>query len=87
MINPNYSDNSGSFKQFPGIQSGALVPRTSSIYGQNESPDMARYNNQFQNHRSGWFTFIHDANQYYQVGSSIPFIYEGLSISGSTEVN
>ena len=41
MVNPDYSENIDSFKQFPGIQSGALIQKASSTYAFN--PDPGRY--------------------------------------------
>ena len=79
IVNPDYSGDSGSFKPFPGIQSGALILKASSIYGSADYPDFARYNVQIG---QGWCTSLKNADQYFQVGSSIPFIYEGLTISG-----
>ena len=85
MINQDYSENSGSFKRFPGIQSGALTQKASSIYNYGHNPDMGRYYFQYLGIPSAWFTSIQNADQYYQVGSSIPFIYEGMLLSCAPE--
>ena len=85
MIDPDYSSKQGSFKTFPGIESGALIPKTSNILDGDGTPDLAKYNLIFNGRATGWRPRIQDTNQYFQVGSSIPFVYEGLKMSGRNE--
>ena len=87
MIDPNYSSKPGSFKKFPGLESGSLMAKSSSHWDINESPDLGRYWAGFMGYYIGWCSAIQDTNQYYQAGSSIPFIFEGLSISGRDHLN
>ena len=82
IIDPNYASGSGTFKTFPGIQSAALFLKTTSYHYSEDLPDLARYYNYFKGRYSGWSAGNQDATQYFQVGSSIPFLFEGLSISG-----
>ena len=87
MIDPNYSSKQGTYKTFPGLQSGALMPRASSHYALDESPDLARYWNYFWAGYTGWCSAVMNTNQYIQIGSSIPFVYEKLIISGRSNLN
>ena len=87
MIDPDYSSSQGTFKTFPGIQSGALIVKTSNIYANDETPDLARYNCIYNGKNYGWCAYIQNTNQYFQVGSSIPFVYERLKMSGRQAIN
>ena len=87
MIDPDYSSKPGSIKSFPGMQSGALMPKASNIILREETPELARYNCYYNGKANGWAALINNTNQYFQVGSSIPFVYEGLKISGRNDFN
>lgn len=87
IIDQNYASGQGSYKTFPGLQSGALVAKASSYYDLNESPDLARFWTYFNGKYSGWCARIQDANQYFQVGSSFPVVFEKMIISGRYDYN
>ena len=81
MINQDYSANTGSFKIFPGFQSGALNSKASNYYFIDDTPEISRYNAQTGPNAPGWCS-VSNTDLYIQLGSSIPFMYEALSLSG-----
>ena len=87
MIDPNYASNQGTFILSPGLQSGILIAKSSSAMNQSESPDLARFWTNFNGLYSGWQARLQDSNQYFQVGSSIPFVFEKLIIGGRYDFN
>ena len=82
MIDPDYSSKPGSYKVMLGIQSAALLTKSSSSWDLDETSDLCRDQLIFNGRTSGWCASKRDMNQYFQVGSSIPFIYEGFKMSG-----
>ena len=87
MIDPNYSSQQGLFKTFPGLQTAGFMIKASSHWDLNETPDLARYWANLWGGYEGWCSAIMNTNQYVQIGSSIPFLYEKLSISGRFDFN
>ena len=87
MIDPNYSSNQGSYKTFPGLQTAGFMTKASSFWDMNESPDLARYWANIWGTYSGWCSGVMNTNQYLQIGSSIPFVYEKMRISGRSNLN
>ena len=82
MIDPDYSSKQGSFKTFPGIQSATLILKASSNWNSEETAELGKFNLIFAGRSEGWCPYSQNQNQYFQVGSSIPFVYEGLKIGG-----
>ena len=82
MIDVNYASSEGSYKSFPGLQSAALVPKTSSYYSSKESPDFARFWTNIMGVVSGWASRFLTTDEYFQVGSSFPMKFEKMIISG-----
>ena len=87
IIDSNYSSNQGSLKTFPGVQAASFMVKASSYWGKDESPELARYWTNFGGIYRGWGCALSDANQYIQIGSSIPFVYEKMMISGRLDHN
>lgn len=63
-----------------------MNPKTSSYNSTIDSPDLGRFNTLFENWKSGWFTTAQTTDQCFQLGSSIPFVFENFKISGRKEL-
>ena len=87
LIDVNYASQQGSYKSFPGVQSGALNSKASGYMDLNESPDLGRFWANFGGIYTGWCAKILDTNQYYQVGSSFPMVFQKMVISGRDSIN
>ena len=64
-----------------------MVPTVTSQWNQDASADLARFRNVIWGSSIGWCASNQNLNQYFQVGSFIPFVYEGLKMSGRMEFN
>ena len=87
IVNLNYASGVGSFKIFPGIQSGALTPKANAYSGNQDAPDLARFRSSSNNTSTGWYTPMPTSSKHFKIGSSIPFVYEKIVVSGRIDID
>ena len=76
------SSNSGTPKIIQGIQSASLMGKALSSSAVAGIPDFARYNAVQNSNHNGWTAGYSNTNTYLQFGSSIPFKFHKIRLSG-----
>ena len=76
------SSNSGTQKIVQGVQSGSLMGKALSNYANYAAPEFARYNAAQNSKDNGWAAGFSNNSTYLQFGSSIPFKFHKIRISG-----
>jgi hypothetical protein len=85
ILNINYFGNAGSYTVFPGISTGTLGLRSSSIYDYSSSPNYARFEYTISGSDNGWAPKNLDPEEYLQVTTPIPYYFNKITTRGKRD--